>query len=361
MNDFNPNDVCPPNGQFFGFPFSIEKAPLVLYSVPWDVTASYRAGTSNGPLSILNASYQLDFYDPEIERAWDLGIATFPMEGSEDIKRSNQQLRPIAEKIIQALAEPQSEVEIDAEEVEIAQIGLSAPPVISLEEDLLMINEAGRLLNDTVYNQTRQWILQGKKIGLVGGDHSCPLGYMQALSEKYPSFGILHIDAHADLRIAYEGFEFSHASIMYNALKISQVSHLVQVGIRDYCEQEASYAQNHPKITQFTDAILFDNEFNGQTWHRQCQEIINALPQQVYISFDIDGLEPSLCPNTGTPVPGGLSYNKAQYLLRALWKSKKEIIGFDLCEVGEDALSEWDGNVGARILYLLSCISLAKP
>jgi agmatinase len=86
----------------------------------------------------------------------------------------------------------------------------------------------------------------------------------------------------------------------------------------------------------------------GLTWHSICEQIISALPQQVYLTIDIDGLDPSLCPNTGTPVPGGLSYEQLIYLLKQLALSDKTIIGMDLVEVGNDA---WDANVAARILY----------
>ena len=82
-----------------------------------------------------------------------------------------------------------------------------------------------------------------------------------------------------------------------------------------------------------------------------CREIINHLPEKVYISFDIDGLDPKLCPNTGTPVPGGLELEQVYCLFRELVNSGREIIGFDVCEVGD---AEWDGNVGARIVYKLA-------
>ena len=82
-----------------------------------------------------------------------------------------------------------------------------------------------------------------------------------------------------------------------------------------------------------------------------CQEIISHLPEKVYISFDIDGLDPKLCPNTGTPVPGGLELEQVYGLFRELVNSGREIIGFDVCEVGD---GEWDGNVGARIVYKLA-------
>jgi agmatinase len=176
---------------------------------------------------------------------------------------------------------------------------------------------------------------------------------MQALAKQYPDYSILHIDAHADLRVAYEGFTFSHASIMDNALKIPQISRLVQVGIRDLSPAEAErIAQSNGRVHTFYDWSLKERQFTGQSWHQTCDEILASLSDRVYVSFDIDGLNPTLCPHTGTPVPGGLLFEEATYLLKRLARSGKRIVGFDLCEVapGED---DWDGNVGARILYRL--------
>ncbi len=189
-------------------------------------------------------------------------------------------------------------------------------------------------------------------VGIVGGDHSVPYGFIKALSELKPGFGILQIDAHADLRDAYEGFTFSHASIMYNALKLNGIKKLVQVGVRDECEDEINLVAKNELIVQYDDYLMAAAEFEGKNWGKQCVEIISKLPERVYVSFDIDGLSPEFCPNTGTPVPGGLSFQKAVYLLRKLVESGRKIIGFDVSEVapGKD---EWDANVGARIIYKL--------
>ena len=208
-----------------------------------------------------------------------------------------------------------------------------------------------------VRETTGQWLEAGKKVVLLGGDHSTPLGYLQALAERHDDFGILQIDAHMDLRESYEGFQYSHASIMHNALELPQVSKLFQVGLRDFSESEFNRAGQDPRIAQFTGRELHKNRFAGISWHEQCLRIVADLPAKVYISFDIDGLDPSLCPHTGTPVPGGLGFEETLYLLDQVVQSGREIIGADLVEVapGED---EWDGNVGARILYRL-CALLA--
>jgi agmatinase len=216
------------------------------------------------------------------------------------------------------------------------------------------INQAGRELNLWLKNETKKLLQREKCVGVLGGDHSSPLGYMQALADKYDSFSILHLDAHADLREAFEGFEFSHASIMYNALKIKNMKKLVQVGIRDFSLEESERIKNsNGRVIAFEDRSIKQKLFSGKSWQSVCAEITGKLTNNVYVSFDIDALNPSLCPNTGTPVPGGLSFEEATYLLEQL-AAKKKIIGFDLCEVTPGKTDEWDVNVGIRLLYRLA-------
>ena len=331
---FDLNNVCVHNGNFFGYPITIEEAKIVFLPVPWDVTTSYGAGTANGPQAILEASYQLDGYDFEMPDAWSILHATVPI--NLDIKAKSDRLRITAKEVIDYLE--------DGGNIEDRDI----------QQKLLTVNQASEFLNDWVYAQSKDLLAQDKLIGLVGGDHSVPLGYMKALAEKHGEYGILQIDAHADLRPGFEGFTYSHASIMHNALELDGISHLVQVGIRDFCEAEAKRIKSDRRITVFDDWQLKDNAYSGMNWAEQCEKIIASLPESVYVSFDIDGLAPEFCPHTGTPVPGGLDFNQAIYLLRTLFKSGKTIIGFDLCEVAPGESDEWDGNVGARILDFLA-------
>ena len=161
---------------------------------------------------------------------------------------------------------------------------------------------------------------------------------MKALAQKHGEYGILQIDAHADLRQAFEGFTDSHASIMYNALQLPQIDRLVQVGIRDLCEEERQRADGDERVVMFDDWQLKADAYRGMSWHQQCEKIVAALlPEKVYLSFDIDGLDPRFCPHTGTPVPGGLDFNQAIYLIQMLARSGKTTIGFDLCEVAPGA------------------------
>jgi agmatinase len=334
---FDQNSAAVKGSNLYGLPFTAEESDIVILPVPWEVTVSYATGTADGPQAILDASMQVDLFDSDAPQAWKVGFHLLPI--NEELAEQSTELRDRAEKHIELISNGE------------------APDPDS--EALLSINEACENMVKFVEIETAKWLEQGKIVGLLGGDHSTPLGFIHALSRKHNDFGILQIDAHCDLRIAYEDFEYSHASIMYNALKSPQISKLVQVGIRDYCEQEVDVIrQSNGRIVTYFDENLKTESYEGKTWKQQVEEIIAHLPQKVYISFDIDGLQPGLCPNTGTPVAGGLEFAQAVYLLRKVTESGRTIIGFDLNEVapGED---EWDANVGARLLYKL-CVFAGK-
>jgi len=334
IQNFDPNGVGLANGRFIGLPFDEEDAEIILLSIPWDVTVSYADGTALGPQNILNASTQLDLYDPLVPDAWKMGI--FMAHPEKTWLKKNEKLRQKSIEYIDFL-EDGGDPENDARYNKL------------LDE----INQGCAALKTYVYEQSKKYLSQGKLVGLVGGEHSVPLGYLEALAELHPDFGILQIDAHTDLRKAYEGFKYSHASIFYNASKIKAISKIVQVGIRDFCEEELDVVRRSTgRIKVFFDHDIQKKLFKGSTYHQICIEILQQLPQQVYISFDIDGLDPANCPNTGTPVPGGLSFNQAIYLINLIVESGRTIIGFDLCEV--NGKNEWDGSVGARLLYRLS-------
>jgi len=184
---------------------------------------------------------------------------------------------------------------------------------------------------------------------------------MKAIGEKHGDFGILQIDAHCDLREGYEGFVYSHASIMYNALKeVDQLQKLVQLGIRDYSQGEQEFiSRNSPRVRTYFDREIRERQFEGETFRQIVDEIVNELPQKVYISFDIDGLDPKLCPNTGTPVQGGFETEQVFYIFNKILKAKKQIIGFDLSEVSTSE-NCWDANVGARVLFKLCNMMVAS-
>ncbi|MSP69475.1 MAG: agmatinase family protein [Bacteroidetes bacterium] len=333
IKKFDPNNLGDSSSNIFGLPFTCEEADVVIVPVPWDVTVSYSDGTINGPSAVFNASFQVDLYDPSITDAWKLGIAM--EEISNDVKSRAELLRTKAKVFIAAITN-----------------GIDTTQDADLEKDKALVNAGSEWMNAWVKQRCLEWMNKGKLVALLGGDHSTPFGMLQALAEKYPAFAILQIDAHADLRPAFEGFTYSHASIMYNALTIPQVSKIVQVGIRDFCQQEAELIQNsNGRIKTFFDRDIKQDRYLGKNWSQQVQEIIAELPEEIYISFDIDGLDPKLCPNTGTPVAGGFEFEEIAYLIQEISKSGKKIIAVDLNEVATGANDEWDANVGARMLY----------
>jgi len=241
------------------------------------------------------------------------------------------------------------------EYIAMLQEGLNPEEHAEMKEMLAEINAACEKMNTYVQEIAASELDAGKICAVLGGDHSTPLGLIREIAKRNEDFGILHIDAHCDLRDAYEGFTYSHASIMFNAVKEKSLSKLVQVGIRDYCQMEADMVSSSDgRIVAFYDRDIKSRMFEGMSWMHICQDIINQLPEKVYVSFDVDGLDPKLCPNTGTPVPGGLEYEQALYLVRMLAESGRAIIGFDVNEVAPGDEDEWDANVGARLLYRLA-------
>lgn len=336
IKNFDANGIGQLNDGMFGLPFNLEECETVLIPVPWEVTVSYGGGTADGPAAILAASYQVDLYDPLVKDAWKKGIGM--EEISEEIRAKSDSLRQSAEDYIDALANGAS------------------PERSDLKKIATDIKQECEWLNNWVKTKVLHYLNQNKTVGLIGGDHSTPLGMMQALAEKYNNYCVLQIDAHADLRNAYEGFEYSHASIMYNALKIKQVEKLVQVGIRDYCEEELNLInESKGRVKTFFDRDIKYAQYAGDSWDRMCNRIVNELPQNIYLSFDIDGLDPKLCPNTGTPVAGGFETEQVLFLIEKIVKSGRNIIAFDINEVSPGSEgSDWDANVAARLLYRIA-------
>jgi len=339
---FDPNAAALSDSGIFGLDFSLKEAQLVFLPVPWEATTSYGGGTSKGPKAILEASRQVDLFDQDVTTPYEAGFHL--LSESSQVKNWNKKAKQEAQKIIKKGGE----------------IGNSK----SLLKSLSIVNQLGGKLNDFVYSETEKILKMNKFVGIIGGDHSVPFGALKAIAKKHSDFGILHFDAHSDTRIAFEGFQWSHASIMYNVLEhIPQVKKLVQVGIRDFCEQEYLYCiQQKERVSVFFDQDLSREKFNGTSWAKITENIISKLPDEVWVSFDIDGLDPRFCPNTGTPVPGGLNFNEALFVISSLVRSGKKIIGFDLNEVSPSPSksNDWDANVGSRLLYKLSAWMMAS-
>ncbi len=333
LEGYNPNATGNANNNIFSLPFTPENARVVFIPMPWDVTVSNFDGTSAGPKKIFESSFQIDLFDPFAPDAWKQGMAMESIDPA--MVNRNNQLRKKSSKYINFL-ELGGQLE-DNEEM-----------IAVLKE----INEASEALSLELEFKSLMYLEQGKVPVVLGGEHSVPLGLIRALARKRPGFGILQIDAHADLREAYQGFTHSHASIMHNALKTEGVENLVQVGIRELCPEEVQVISKNPgKIRTYFDRDIYSRLFEGENWMEICQEIVKKLPEEVYVSFDVDGLDSALCPGTGTPLPGGLSFNQATYLLETIINQGKKIIGADLVETGP---GEMDGIVSSRLLFRLA-------
>jgi agmatinase len=333
MSGFDPSSAAAHEG-IFGLPHTPAEARAVLVPVPWEATVSYGAGTAEGPAAILAASHQVDLLDRETGRPYEAGIAMLPVPAEVRVWSDEARLRALP--VIEA-GGPGDDAELK----------------LAVE----VVDALATRMNDWVHERVQEQLTSGRLVGIVGGDHSVPYGGMRALAEAHPGLGILHIDAHADLREAYEGFRWSHASIMRNVVKdLAGVARIVQVGVRDYCDDEDALIQENPeRIRAYFDSDLRRSLQDGETWTDLAARVVADLPQEVYVSLDIDGLDPALCPHTGTPVPGGLSFPEMTGLLRKLVESGRRIVGFDLSEVAPDpeGRSDWDANVGARVLYKL--------
>lgn len=343
ISNYDPNSVANPNHNIFGLPTDEESARLVIVPVPWEVTVSYNAGTARAAEAVFKASFQVDLFDPEFPDTWQQGY--YMRHSDKKILMKSDYLRKEAELFIDYISK--------GEEVSANQF---------MCKTLKEVNEGGVFLNNWVYEQTKELLNKNKLVALLGGDHSTPLGFFKAIGEKHGDFGILQIDAHFDLREAYEGFTYSHASIMYNALKeIPAIKKLVQAGIRDYGSDEYEEMRNsNGRIVTFFDKDMRNRQYEGASWKSIAEEIVSQLPQSVYISFDIDGLDRKYCPFTGTPVPGGFELEQVYYLFSKILASGRKIIGFDLNEVGIGGDTDWDANVGARVLYKMCNLLVAS-
>ena len=334
---FDPNAASSPDSGIFGLPHSVEEARVAVLPVPFDATTSYRKGAAGGPEAVLAASRQVDLFDLETGRPYEAGIAMVELSPAERraLARMNRDATRLAEPVLAAGGV--------REDAKLAALARKADAICE------QVNAFAR-------ERVAALLERGKLVATLGGDHATPFGAIEAHAEAHPGLGVLHVDAHADLRNAFEGLTWSHASIMYNvATRIPGVAKIVQVGIRDFCEEEHDLVlASRGRLQTFYDVELARERLSGATWASQCERIVSALPRDVYVSFDIDGLDPALCPHTGTPVPGGLSFHEACMLVATVAGSGRRIVGVDLNEVAPGPEGdEWDANIGARLLYKL--------
>lgn len=330
--NFDPDGIGLADSGIYALPFTIDEAQVVLIPAPWGVTVTIGEGTQDGPKAVIDASKQIDYYHSSYGKdAWKIGLAMLPYHEWEDVYQKGLKLRKEVEEYLVGLENSKTDQ--------------------ALAE---RINAECAEFHARIEAEANQQLDKGKLVGLFGGDHSTPLGLIKALASRHEDFAVLQIDAHPDLRKDYEGFTFSHASIMTNVLKIPQVKKIVQVGIREFSGEEHDViVGSNGRVKTFFDEDIKDRQYNGDTWKSIVDDIVKELPQNVYISFDVDGLKPTLVPNTGTPIPGGLEFSESMYLIKTIAKSGRKIIGFDVNEVSP-GVTVIDANVGVFVLWNLS-------
>lgn len=190
---------------------------------------------------------------------------------------------------------------------------------------------------DSVYQRVKHFMQQGKSIGLLGGEHSVSVGAIQAMSESHKDLTVLQFDAHADLRDDYHDSIFNHACVMRRAQDYARV---VQVGIRNVCEEE---------MHNVVDENMFyaHNIYNNEDW---MEPALERLTDNVYITFDLDGFDPSILPATGTPLPGGLQWYPTLKFIQKVIQSRN-VVGFDVVELCPQADSKVSDVLAATLVY----------
>jgi agmatinase len=268
---------------------SYNDSQIVIVSAPLEKTVSYGKGTAKGPKEILNASHFVEFYDEELNRelCFEKGICTLP------------------------------------------ELMLAKLPI-------------GKAI-EKIYKEVSKHIDAGKFVVTLGGEHSLSIAPIKAHHERFENLSILQIDAHSDLRESYEGSKFSHASVMARVAEFN--TKIVQVGIRAQSKEEADFRIMNSIRTFYAREIKLG--MYGDNW----QELVSrSLTENVYITFDVDGFDPSFLTATGTPEPGGLFWDETMNLLKIICLDKN-IVGFDVVELAPSKTHPSSSFVAAKLVY----------
>ncbi len=190
---------------------------------------------------------------------------------------------------------------------------------------------------DSVYRRMNHFLGMGKRPILLGGEHSVSVGAIRAMAESYPDLTVLQIDAHADLRDSYHDSPYNHACVMRRA---QEVANVVQIGIRNVCSEEL------PNVVP-------ENIFYAHLIHNQedwMEKALGRLSDNIYITVDLDGFDPSILPATGTPLPGGLQWYPTLAFLEKVFKNKN-VVGFDVVELCPQEDSKVSDVMAATLVY----------
>ena len=278
---------------------SFDNSRIVVLPAAYEHTVSYGEGTRLGPAAIIKASQYVEFYDEEFRRelCFRSGIATLP---------------PIQFK-----------------------------------------KKADRAALDLIEDTVASLLDRGKFVVTLGGEHTISLAPVAAHLRRYPDLSVLQFDAHSDLRESYQDSKFSHACVMARIAEILSPNRIVQVGIRAQCAEEAAFIQNNKVNTFYAHEIRGSNYFTGSGgWKR---EVLDRLTDHVYVTFDVDGLDPSIMPSTGTPEPNGLQWSETIELLRMVGEHKS-IVGCDVVELSPRKDLSFPDLTAAKLTYkLMNC------
>jgi len=280
---------------------TIESSKIAIVSAPYEHTVSYGGGAAGGPGAIIDASAYVEFYDDEFDRelCFDAGIAT---------------LRPL-------------------------EFGKK------VDQDAL----------DLIHKNVSALLDAGKFVVTLGGEHTISTAPILAHLEKYPEMSLLHFDAHSDLRDSYEGSRYSHASFAARVAERMDPARITQIGIRAQCREEAEFIRGNGVNTLYANAIR--RGVHGEYWQRTA---VDALGEQVYVTFDVDYFDPAIMPATGTPEPDGFLYSETLDLFRTLIRSGKKIVGFDVVELAPMKGLAHPNLLTARLVYKILNYAFAE-
>lgn len=207
---------------------------------------------------------------------------------------------------------------------------------ICLTETLDGFNSPENMVN-TVHKEVKDFINRGKTVTMIGGEHSVSIGAIRAFNEAYHGLTVLQIDAHADLRKEYNGSKYNHACALYEA---SQTTNLVQVGIRSMDRSEVSVMNR--------DHVFFAHEIMSDDYWMD--NVLDLMTDNVYITFDLDALDPSILPSTGTPEPGGLFWYETLEFLKRIFE-ECNVVGFDIVELCPNKKEKSSDFLAAKLYY----------
>jgi len=269
---------------------SLETAKIALIPVPYDSTTSFRSGSRDGPEAMITASYGLEDYDFELE-------------------------------------------------LDVSEIGIHTTGAI--EPHMAGPGPMTQRIKDVVTT----YLDMGKTVGLLGGEHSITIGSVQAHVDAYPSLSVLYLDAHADLRDEYMGTPFGHASAARRAYECCPIA---LAGVRSLCQEEHDFIRdNDIPIWYWRPESRDDSSGNSP------ESVLDALSDTVYVSVDLDVLDPALMPAVGTPEPGGMAWHQLVSLLSKVAESRR-IVGFDVCELAPADGPPACSYTAAKLVYKLA-------